>query len=155
VQNPQPARTTAVRIDATATIRPSGVVIHPSATGVGLSQAERQCVARRVGAAVLAPLSGDVSQRTTTVFEVELRPPTEPSTYRVGTPDPQLRNVREPLPQRPEVAPSGRTIQEPTSRPIQDPTSRPVQEPNSRKVRGPQPRPIDGWETDESSKDWR
>ena len=53
------------------------------------------------------------------------------------------------------VRPSGRPIQEPTSRPIQEPSSRPIQEPSSRKPRGPKPRPIDGWDVDESAKDWR
>jgi hypothetical protein len=52
-------------------------------------------------------------------------------------------------------APSGRPFQAPKSRPIQEPTSRPIQEPSSRRIRGPEPRPIDGWDVDESSKDWR
>ncbi|HSN84030.1 MAG TPA: hypothetical protein VLS88_15730 [Polyangiales bacterium] len=145
---------TTLRVTVTALVRPSGVVIQPSVSGAGISQEARQCIARRVGNVVLRPLPDDVSQRVSTVIEIEYVPPSVRGA-KAGAPDPELRNVREPLPKRPEVAPSGRPIQEPTSRPIQDPTSRPIQDPKSRKVRGPQPRPIDGWETDESSKEWR
>lgn len=154
VQDLRRVTPTTLRLTVTALVRPSGVVIQPSVSGTGISQEARQCIARRVSSVVLRPLPDDVSQRVSTVIEIEYVPPSVRGA-KAGAPDPELRNVREPLPKRPEVAPSGRPIQEPTSRPIQDPTSRPIQEPKSRKVRGPQPRPIDGWETDESSKEWR
>lgn len=154
VQDLRRVTPTTLRLTVTALVRPSGVVIQPSVSGTGISQEARQCIARRVSNVVLRPLPDDVSQRVSTVIEIEYVPPSVRGA-KAGPPAPELRNVREPLPKRPEVAPSGRPIQEPTSRPIQEPTSRPIQEPGSRKVRGPQPRPIDGWETDESSKEWR
>jgi len=149
------ATPTTIRVSVSALVRPSGAIIQPTASGAGLSRQAEQCVARRVDAVVLKPLDGDVSQRVSTVIEIPYEPPREVVGTKVGAPDPELRNVREPLPPRREAAPSGRPIQEPTSRPIQEPSSRPIQEPNSRKPRGPKPRPIDGWDVDESAKDWR
>lgn len=145
-----------IEVSATALVLATGTVTHASVTGVGLSQRERNCIANRVRAVVLEPLEGQSATRISTRIVIDLSTPAPVVTgYQVGPPDPALRNVREPLPKRPEVAPSGRPIQEPTSRPIQEPTSRPIQEPKSRKVRGPKPRPIDGWDVDQSSKDWR
>ena len=150
------ATPTTIRVTLNALVRPSGAVIQATATGTGLTLLARQCIARRAEAVVLQPLEDGLSQRVSTVIEIEYSPPSSTVVgTKAGAPDPQLRNVREPLPKRPEVGPSGRPIQDPTSRPIQDPTSRPIQEPSSRKVRGPQPRPIDGWDVDESAKDWR
>ena len=149
------ATPTTIRVSVSALVRPSGAIIQPTASGTGLSRQAEQCVARRVDAVVLKPLDGDASQRVSTVIEIPYEPPREVVGTKVGAPDPELRNVREPLPPRREAAPSGRPIQEPTSRPIQEPSSRPIQEPSSRKPRGPKPRPIDGWDVDESAKDWR
>ncbi len=154
IQNPS-MRTAVLMVTASATVRSSGEVIHPTVSATGLSQAERQCIAGRVGAIRLGALDSESPQRIEAVLEIEFAAAREPSKYQVGAPDPELRNVRGPKPPRPEVAPSGRAIQEPTSRPIQDPTSRPIQEPASRRVRGPQPRPIDGWDVDEGAKEWR
>lgn len=145
---------TQIQVTIGALVRPSGVIIQPTASGTGLSQNARQCIVRRVDAVTLRALDSDVSQRVSTVIAVEYVPPWSPKSAS-PLPEPTLRNVREPLPKRPEVAPSGRPIQEPTSRPIQDDKSRPIQDTSSRKVRGPKPRPIDGWEVDESSKEWR
>ena len=155
VEDFERATPTTIRISVTALVRPSGAILQPTASGTGLSSQARQCVARRVGAVILNPLDGDVSQRVSTVVEIPYVPPQQPVGTKVGAPDPALRNVREPLPPRREVAPSGRPIQEPTSRPIQDPSSRPIQERDSRRIRGPEPRPIDGWEVDEGAKEWR
>lgn len=149
------ATPTTIRVAVGALVRPSGAIIQPTASGTGLSQQARQCIARRVDAVVLKPLGGDVSQRVSTEIEIPYVPPQEAVGTKVGLPDPELRNVKAPLPPRREAAPSGRPIQEPTSRPIQDASSRPIQEPSSRKPRGPKPRPIDGWDVDESAKDWR
>jgi hypothetical protein len=149
------ATPTTIRVSVGALVRPSGAIIQPTASGSGLSQQAQQCVARRVDAVVLRPLGGEVSQRISTVIEIPYVPPREVVGTKVGQPDPELRNVRQPLPPRREAAPSGRPIQEPTSRPIQEPSSRPIQEPSSRKPRGPKPRPIEGWDVDESAKEWR
>lgn len=149
------ATPTTIRVSVSALVRPSGALIQPTASSAGLSRQAEQCVARRVDAVALKPLDGDSSERVSTVIEIPYVPPREVVGTKVGPQDPELRNVREPLPQRREAAPSGRPIQEPTSRPIQEPSSRPIQEPSSRKPRGPKPRPIDGWDVDESAKDWR
>lgn len=151
------ATATTIRVTISALVRPSGTVIQATASGNGLSPQARQCIARRTETVVLAPLDDGVPRRVSTVIDIDYVPTATSAvkSAKAGASDPTPRNVREPLPKRPEVAPSGRPIQEPTSRPIQDPTSRPIQEPSSRRIRGPQPRPIDGWEVDESSKDWR
>jgi hypothetical protein len=150
------ASPTTIRVTISGLVRPSGAVVQAVAEGTGLSPQARHCIARRVEAVVLKPLEDPVSQRVSSTIEIEYEPPTSTMMKaKVGAPDPELRKAREPLPKRPEVAPSGRPIQAPTSRPIQEPTSRPIQEPSSRRIRGPEPRPIDGWDVDESSKDWR
>jgi hypothetical protein len=143
-----------LRINVSATVRPSGVIILPEAFGSGLTNDARQCIMRRVGAVVLKPLDSEVSQRVSTIIEIDYVPPVIFESDR-SVPEPQLRNVRQPLPPRPEIAPSGTPIQEQSGSPIQEPTSRPIQEPSSRKIRGPKPRPIDGYEVDENAKEWR
>jgi len=149
-------RPTTIRVSVSATVRPTGRVITPRAYGSGLSAAARQCLERRLTLVMLRPLDTTVSETVSTVLEIDYEPPvlvvSEP-----GTPDPVLRNAREPLPKRPEVAPSGRPIQEPTSRLISGgfEGGRPIQEPTSRKIRGPKPRAIDGYEVDENAKEWR
>ncbi|MGB8224578.1 MAG: hypothetical protein WCF10_18435 [Polyangiales bacterium] len=145
---------TRLQVNVSATVRPSGAIILPDAFGSGLSNDARRCITRRVDAVVLKPLDGEVSQRVFTIIEIDYVPPaifaSDP-----GMPEPQLRNVREPLPPRREVAPSGTPIQDRSGRPIQEQRSRPIQEPSSRKIRGPKPRAIDGYEVDENAKEWR
>ena len=147
---------TKIRVSVSATVRPTGMVITPSVYGYGLSAEARKCIEERVSLVVLPPLDKTVSETVSTIVEIDYEPPViveaDP-----GTPEPVLRNTREPLPKRPEVAPSGRPIQEPTSRPISGgfDGGRPIQEPTSKKVRGPKPRPIDGYTVDENAQDWR
>lgn len=143
---------TTIRISIGATVRPTGRIILPSVHGSGLSEAARRCVEQRVGLVVLQPLDDSISQTVSTIVEVEHRPAVvvEGDT---GVPEPRLRNVREPLPPRPEAASSGRPPLPP--RPEVAPSGRPIQEPNSKKVRGPKPRPIDGHDVDEHAKEWR
>lgn len=154
VRDFQASGRTTLRVTVGATVRPSGMTILPEAFGSGLSNEARQCIMRRVDAVVLKPLDEPVSQRVFTVIEIEYVPPAILGADRV-VPEPQLRNVRDPLPPRQDIAPSGTPIQDRSGRPIQDPTSRPIQEPSSRKIRGPKPRAIDGYEVDENAKDWR
>ena len=150
---PQP---TTIRVSVGATVRPTGMVIAPSVYGAGLSEAARQCIARRVETVVLPPLEETESQRVSTIIEMEYTPAVVVAAES-GTPEPRLRNVKEPLPKRPEVAPSGRPIQEPTSREISGgfDGGRPIQEPTSKKIKGPKPRPIDGYDVDENAQEWR
>ena len=147
---------TTIRVSVSATVRPAGVIIMPSVYGYGLSAAARSCIERRVSLIALRPLDQKVSERLSTIIEIDYQPAViveaDP-----GTPDPVLRNVREPLPKRPDIPPSGRPIQEPTSRWISGgfEGGRPIQEPTSRKVSGPKPRAIDGYEVDENAQNWR
>lgn len=147
---------TTIRISVTATVRPTGVVIEPGAYGAGLSARARDCIERHLERVALPSLEKPVSETVSTIIEIDYDPPviveSDP-----GTPEPRLTNVREPLPKRPDIPPSGRPIQQPTSRWISGgfDGGRPIQEPRSRKVRGPKPRPIDGYDVDENAKEWR
>ena len=47
---------TRVRVPVSATVRPSGVVIQPSAPGSGLSDRARQCIEERIRLVKLSPL---------------------------------------------------------------------------------------------------
>jgi hypothetical protein len=154
VRDLQTSQETAIRVDVSATVRPTGRVILAEASGTGLSNDARQCITRRIEAVALKPLDDAASRRVSATIEIAQTPATILGAP-VGAPEPQLRNVRQPLPPRPEVAPSGRPIQDTAARPIQDGTSRPIQETPSRRITGPKPRPIDGHEVDESAKQWR
>lgn len=148
-------RPTKIRASVSATVRPTGMVITPSVYGSGLSAAARACLEQRVSLVVLRPLDKTVSETVATVIEIDYEPPVIVESA-PATPEPVLRNVREPLPKRPEVAPSGRPIQDPTSRWISGgfDGGRPIQEPKSKKIAGPKPRPIDGYDVDENAQDW-
>jgi hypothetical protein len=151
------SRPTTIRVSVSASVRPSGRVITPRVYGYGLSAAARSCIEDKVSRIVLPKLDQSVSEAVSTVVEIDYEPPVVVVSA-PGTPEPELRNVREPLPKRPEVAPSGRPIQEPTSKWISGgfEGGRPIQEPkNSRKIQGPKPRAIDGYEVDENAQDWR
>lgn len=146
---------TKLRISVSATVRPTGMVITPSAYATGISTRARQCIERRVGTVVLPALEEPVSQAVSTIVEVDYQPPViveaDP-----GVPEPRLKNVREPLPKRPEVAPSGRAIQEPTSTWITGgfDGGRPIEGGKAKKIKGPKPRPIDGYDVDENAQEW-
>lgn len=152
VQDFVAASPTTIRISIGATVRPTGRIILPSVHGSGLSAAARRCVEQRVGLVVLQPLNDSTSQTVSTIIEVKHQPPiiveADPSVS-----EPQLRNVREPLPPRPEAASSGRPPL--PLRPEVAPSGKPIQDPTSRKVRGPKPRPIDGHDVDEHAQEWR
>jgi hypothetical protein len=148
-------RPTKIRASVSATVRPTGMIITPTVYGSGLSAAARACLEQRVALVVLRPLDKTVSETVATVIEIDYEPPVIVESA-PSTPEPVLRNVREPLPKRPEVAPSGRPIQEPTSKWISGgfDGGRPIQEPSSKKIAGPKPRPIDGYDVDENAQDW-
>jgi len=147
---------TTIRISVTGIVRPTGMIIEPSAYGTGVSAAALDCVRQRVGVVVLEPLDDTVSSTASTVIEIEYEPPviieSDP-----GVPEPKLKNVVQPLPKRPEVAPSGTPIQKPTSKPIEggEKTERPIEGPEPKKISGPKPRAIDGYEVDENAQEWR
>jgi hypothetical protein len=147
---------TTIRISVTGIVRPTGMIIEPSAYGSGVSGAALDCVRQRVGMVVLESLDDTVSSTASAVIEIKYEPPiiveSDP-----GVPEPKLRNVRAPLPKRPDIPPSGKRIQEPTSKPIEggEKTERPIEGPEPKKISGPKPRAIDGYELDENAQDWR
>ncbi len=145
---------TTIRISVTAIVRPTGMVIEPSAHGSGLSAAALRCIKERVGTVVLEPLDETESKTASTVIEINYEPAviieSDP-----GVPEPKLKNVVEPLPKRPEVAPSGKPIQAPTSKPIEGGTPKDPTGPKGVPIKGPKPRPIDGYEVDENAQEWR
>ncbi len=144
---------TTIRISVSAIVRPTGMIIEPSAYGTGLSAAALSCIKERVGNVVLKPLDQSVSETISTVIEINYEPAvvleSDP-----GVPEPQLKNVVQALPKRPQVAPSGVPIQKPTSKPIEGGTEKTIEGPKPKKVIGPKPRPIDGYEVDENAQEW-
>lgn len=146
---------TKLRISVSAIVRPTGMVITPSAYASGLSKAARQCIESRVAAVVLPALDEPVSKNVSTIIEIDYEPPVIVEAES-GVPEPRLKNVKEPLPKRPEVPPSGIPIQKPTSKWISGgfDGGRPIDEPRSKKITGPKPRPIDGYEVDENAQEW-
>jgi len=148
-------RPTTIRISVSAIVRPTGMCIEPSAYGSGLSAAALKCIEDRVSTVVLEPLEGsEQSEKVSTVVEIAYQPPviveSEP-----GVPEPRLKNVKAPLPKRPEVAPSGRPIQAPTSKPIHGGIAKEASGPEGIPISGPKPRPIDGYDVDENAQEWR
>ena len=144
---------TTLRIPVSATIRPTGMVIQPSVPGPNVPVEARRCIEQRVTLVKLAPLSSPLSETVSTVLEFNYTPPEVVTSE--GTAEPELRNVKDPLPKRPEVAPSGRPIQAPTSIPIDQRAGRDPNGPTGRPIRGPKPRAIDGYEVDENAQQWR
>jgi len=145
---------TTLRISVSGIVRPTGMIIEPSAYGSGLSAAALNCIRQRVGTVVLDPLDDTVSSTASTVIEIKYQPPviveSDP-----GVPEPKLRNVKEPLPKRPDIPPSGKPIQGGTDRPIEGGTAKDPDGPQGIPITGPKPRAIDGYEVDENAQQWR
>lgn len=149
-------RPTKIRINVTATVRPTGMVITPSVYGSGLSVDARECVERRVETVVLAALEEPVSETVSTVVEVDYEPPVIIEDIR-ASPEPNLRNVRESLPKRPSIPLDAKFISGwPTDHWISGGFDGgiPMEKDPSKRVRGPKPRAIDGYEVDESAVIW-
>lgn len=148
---------TTIRISVNGIVRPTGMIIEPSAYGSGLSAAALSCIRERIGLVVLQPLKDStVSETAATVIEFNYEPPVVVESD-PGVPEPHLKNVVQPLPKRPEVAPSGTPIQAPTSKAIEggEKTERSIEGPKPKKISGPKPRAIDGYELDENAQEWR
>lgn len=149
-------RPTKIRVSISATVRPTGMVILPSAYASGISAAARQCIEQRVSTVVLSALDEPISQAVSTVLEINYEPPViveaEP-----GVPEPQLKNVKEPLPKYPMIPLDGKIIDGwPTANWISGGFDGgvPIQKPSSKKVQGPKPRAIDGYEVDQNAQVW-
>jgi hypothetical protein len=145
---------TTIRISVTGIVRPTGMIIEPSAYGSGVSAAALNCVRQRVGTVVLEPLDDTVSTTASAVIEIKYEPPviieSDP-----GVPEPKLKNVKAPLPKRPDIPPSGKPIQGGTDRPIEGGTAKEPTGPEGVPITGPKPRAIDGYEVDENAQQWR
>ncbi|MGD8823560.1 MAG: hypothetical protein PVI24_01190 [Myxococcales bacterium] len=155
VQDFQASRPTTIRIGIQATVRPTGMIIDPSAYGAGLSRRELQCIEQRVGLVVLQPLDETNSETVSTVVDINYEPPVIVES-RAGTPEPRLQGVVEPLPKKPTLPRSGTPIEITEGQPIEGgkPTERPIQGPPGKKITGPKPVPIEGYEVDENSENW-
>ncbi|MGB8332143.1 MAG: hypothetical protein WCE62_18600, partial [Polyangiales bacterium] len=147
---------TTIRINISAIVRLTGMVIEPSAYGSGLSEAARNCIEDRIGRVMLKPLDDAVSKSVSTVIEINYEPPVivevDPS-----VPTPHLEDVVHPLPKK-ESLPRGQgtPIEKMPYRPISGGAeTEPIEAPHGqRRIKGPKPRAIDGYEVDENAQDW-
>jgi hypothetical protein len=148
------SKATTIRVNVSGIVRPTGMIIEPAAYGAGLSSTALDCIRQRVGTVVLDPLDDTVSSTASTVIEIAYEPPviieSDP-----GVPEPKLKNVKHPLPKRPDIPPSGKPIQGGTDRPIEGGTASDPNGPQGVPITGPKPRAIDGYEVDENAQEWR
>jgi len=148
---------TTIRINVSAIVRPTGVCIDPSAYGAGVSTAALDCIKRRIGALALRPLEDSaVSETASAVIEIQYEPPVIIETA-PGTPEPELKNVRDPLPTPESLPLSGTPIQESPGNPPKggEANQRDIDDPEPRYPRGPKPRTTDGYEVDDNVEVWR
>jgi len=131
-----------IRVDISAVVRPTGMIIEPSASGRGLSINDRQCIERRVGAVTLEPLAGQSSKPVFTYVDIQYQPPAV-ETYDVAPPPPQPDDVVQPLPKKKPIAPSGVPIEGPAADPIEGPSGEPIEGPKGVPIEGPKPVPIE------------
>jgi hypothetical protein len=144
VRDYRPSSPMLIRIDISAVVRPTGMIIEPSATGRGLSLNDRRCIEQRIGDVILSPLSGQASEPVSTYVDIEYEPP-KVKEYDVGGAPPKLENVVQPLPKKKPIAPSGVPIEGPAADPIEGPSGVPIEGPQGVPIEGPKPKPIDGY----------
>lgn len=153
LQDYRPANSMVIRVDISAIVRSSGLVIEPTASASGLSANDRRCIERRVGDVVLSPFDSPASRPISTYVELSYVAPAAKE-YDVGAPTPELKDVVEPLPKKPTIPRSGTPIDTaPFDRP-DGPKGLPPDGPKGRKITGPKPKPIDGYEVDEDAEIW-
>lgn len=145
LQDYQPGAATVIRVGISAIVRPSGLIIEPSASGRGLSVNDRRCIEKRVGDVVLAALETQTSQPVSTFVDLNYQPPAVEHDD-VGVPTPKLKNVVESLPKKEPIPPSGTPIDKAPSQPIDKAPSDPIEGSKGVPITGPRPRPIDGYE---------
>ncbi|MDH3202331.1 MAG: hypothetical protein OEM15_15675 [Myxococcales bacterium] len=144
LQDYRPSSPTTIRINISAVVRSTGMIIEPSATGRGLSANDRRCVEQRIGDVTLAPLGGEASEPVTTYLDIQYQPP-EVEEYDVEWPSPKLKDVVEPLPKKKPIAPSGVPIEGPAADPIEGPRGVPIEGSRGVPIEGPKPKPIEGY----------
>jgi len=140
----RPASATTIRVSLRALVRPTGMVIEPSASGGGLSVNDLRCVEQRAGDVTLSPLSGGASERVTAVVDIDYQPP-RVEEYDVGAPPPKLDDVVQPLPKKKPIPPSGTPIEGPAPDRIDGPSGVPIDGPKGVPIEGPKPKPINGY----------
>jgi len=140
----RPAGATTIRVNLSAVVRASGMVIEPSASGGGLSANDLRCVEQMAGDVTLSPLSGAASERVTTVVNIDYQPP-RVEEYDVGVPTPKLEDVVQPLPKKKPIPPSGKPIEGPAPDRIEGPSGVPIEGPSGVPIEGPKPKPIEGY----------
>lgn len=126
----------------TATVRPTGMIIQPTASGAGISAAAAKCIEGLAGAVRLRPLDTQQSERVSTTLLVNVEPvdlvveekPAEPVA---------ARDVVQPEPKKPTIPPSGEPIGGPRGQPIDGPQGTPIAGPTGIPIDGPQGVPID------------
>lgn len=153
LQDYRPSTAMTIRINISAIVRPTGMIIEPNASGRGLSANDRRCVEQRVGAVKLARLGGEASQSVSTYVEIHYQPPAIEE-WDVGGPAPDLKGVVEPLPKKTPIAPSGVPIKGPAADPIEGPSGVPIEGPKGVPIEGPKPEPIEGYQIDEDAERW-
>ena len=139
----RPSSAVTIRVNISAVVRPTGMIIEPSATGRGLSMNDRRCIEQRVGGVTLSPLRGQVSEPVSTYVDIQYQPG-EVEEDDVGGPPPELENVVQPLPKKKPIAPSGVPIDGPPADPIEGPSGVPIEGPKGVPIEGPKPQPIEG-----------
>jgi hypothetical protein len=153
LQDYQPSTSTIVRVSISAIVRPSGLIIDPSASARGLSVNDRKCIEQRVGDVVLAALDAEASQPVSTYIDLSYQRPIVEEAD-VGGPAPKLKEVTEPLPKKETLRPSGVPIQKAPSVRPEGPQGVPIQGREGVPVEGPKPRPIQGYEVEEDAERW-
>lgn len=138
----RPSSAMTIRVNISAVVRPTGIIIEPSATGRGLSTNDRRCFEHRVGAVTLEPLAGQSSKPVFTYVDIQYEPPVV-ETYDVAPPPPQPDDVVQPLPKKKPIAPSGVPIEGPAADPIEGPSGKPIEGPEGVPIEGPKPVPIE------------
>lgn len=138
----RPASATTVEVRINAIVRPTGMIIEPSASGPGLSTNDRRCIEERVGAVVLEPLDGEASQPVATSIALRYEPAAALEAYDVAPPPAPAKNVVQPLPKKEPIAPSGVPIKGPAADPIEGPEGVPIDGPKAVPIEGPEGVPI-------------
>jgi hypothetical protein len=146
---------TTIRISVSGIVRPTGMIIEPTAYGEGVSKSALDCIRERVGLVVLAPLEDTTASKSaSTVFEVNYEPPVVVEVD-TGVQAPDLKNVRHPLPKKPDLPRNeGIPIDDPFGGWLEGGSVRKIEGPKPRRIAGPKPRAIDGYKVDENAQDW-
>lgn len=132
---------TSISILLTATVRPTGMIIQPTASGAGISAAATKCIQTLAGAVRLAPLDTQQSERVSTTLLVNVEPVEVVAEQRPVEPA-AARDVVQPEPKKPTIPPSGEPIEGPRGQPIDGPQGQPIQGPSGVPIDGPQGVPI-------------